>query len=214
MIKGTSKNSYLGSWEGVKKRKAAVCWIEYETKVFKTIVFLVVFISTIQIAYYAHSSPKTNSNAPFHIKGEKHLRNIKMLTNGGENAEAYFSFNEQKLIFQASVGNLKCDKIFAMDLDGSNKKMVSTGKGRATCAYFLPDDKRIIFSSNLHSKSRRNFDLYIINIDGSGLEQIAFNKAFDGFPMFTRDGKFLVFASNRFNRKKRETNIFVAKWVN
>lgn len=322
---------------------------------------------------------------PYRMEGEKHLKNIRMLTDKGENAEAYLSFDEQKLIFQTNRGELPCDQIFTMNIDGSNLKMVSNGEGKTTCSYYLPGDtailyastfgadincppppdfskgyvwklyntfdiymaepdgsnlkkltdtdgydaeatvspvgdkivftstrdgdpeiytmnldgsnqtrltfekgydggpffsldgtkivfrasrpktekefadyndlvqnglvrptalelfvmdadgknmkqitefgkasfapfffpdaKRIIFSSNLNSKTGRNFDLYMINVDGTGLEQITFFDAFDGFPMFTRDGKKLVFASNRFGMKKGDTNIFIADWV-
>lgn len=321
----------------------------------------------------------------FLFEGEKHLKNIKMLTDDGENAEAYLSFSESMLSYQTTFGDIKCDQIFIMNIDGSNKKMISTGKGRTTCAYFLPGDnkviyasthlagdecppepdrskgyvwklyesfdifsvnldgteltqltnsgtydaeatvspkgdkiiftslrdgdpelyvmdidgsnqkrltfekgydggaffsndgskivwrasrpktekeledynelvtsgfvrptaleifvmdsdgsniqqvtnfgkasfapffhpdgKRIIFSSNINSKSGREFDLYMINIDGSGLKQITFNPTFDGFPMFTKDGKNLIFASNRFNKKEGDTNVFIADWV-
>ncbi len=78
---------------------------------------------------------------------ERHLTNVRQLTFGGQNAEAYWSFDGNKLIFQAKGGDLKCDQIFTMNADGSDKKMVSTGTGRCTCAYFLPGDKEIIFSS-------------------------------------------------------------------
>jgi TolB protein len=78
--------------------------------------------------------------------GEKHFKNIKMLTNGGENAEAYFSFDGTKLIYQ-STGEYECDQIFTMNLDGSDKKLVSTGKGRTTCSYFYPDGKHILYAS-------------------------------------------------------------------
>jgi hypothetical protein len=81
------------------------------------------------------------------FEGEKHFTNIRMLTDGGENAEAYLSFNEYKLIFQATVGDMKCDQIYTMNLDGSDKQLVSTGNGRTTCSYFLPGDNRIIYSS-------------------------------------------------------------------
>jgi len=83
----------------------------------------------------------------FTFPGERHLRNVRMLTSGGENAEAYFSFDESKLIFQATVPPLQCDQIFVMNLDGSGKRMVSTAKGRTTCAYFLPGDTTFIYAS-------------------------------------------------------------------
>src|SRR4030095_13978509 len=78
---------------------------------------------------------------------ETHLRNIRQLTFGGENAEAYFSLDGQKVIFQSTRDNYKCDQIFTMNRDGSNVKRVSTGTGRTTCGYFTPDGKRIIYAS-------------------------------------------------------------------
>ena len=75
------------------------------------------------------------------------LMNIQQLTNGGENAEAYWAPDGKRLIFQSTRGDLKCDQIFIMNADGTNQHMVSTGKGRTTCAYFLPDGKHIIYAS-------------------------------------------------------------------
>ena len=59
-----------------------------------------------------------------------------MLTEEGENAEAYFSFDESRLSFQAKVGKMECDQIFTMNINGTGKKMASTGNGRTTCAYY------------------------------------------------------------------------------
>ena len=66
------------------------------------------------------------------------LANIRQLTSGGENAEAYWSPDGKRLIFQSTRGDLKCDQIYIMNADGSDQHMVSTGKGRTTCGYFLP----------------------------------------------------------------------------
>lgn len=316
---------------------------------------------------------------------EKHLRNIRQLTFGGENAEAYFSADGRKLIFQSTRDGRECDQIYTMNVDGSNAKMISTGLGRTTCAYFFPnlgrvlyssthlgakecpprpdfsrgyvwaiypsydifiarpngselrqltntpgydaeatistsgrkivftsmrdgdldiytmdargksvqrltnqlgydggpffshdgqqivyrahhpqtekertdylsllkenlirpstlelwvmnvdgskkrqvtrngkanfapyffpDNKRIIFASNMDDPKGRNFDLYKINVDGSGLERITYNDTFDGFPMFSPDGEKIVFASNRNAKARGETNVFIADWV-
>src|SRR4026208_951737 len=70
---------------------------------------------------------------------EKHLKNLRQLTSGGENAEAYFSFDGKHLIFQSTRGGWPCDQIYVMGIDGSSVQRVSTGKGRTTCAYFLKD---------------------------------------------------------------------------
>ncbi|MEK6765902.1 MAG: hypothetical protein AABY49_06760, partial [Planctomycetota bacterium] len=63
------------------------------------------------------------------FEGETHFKNIRQLTFGGENAEAYFSYNADKLIFQSTRDDLECDAIFTMNVDGSNVTMVSSGKG-------------------------------------------------------------------------------------
>src|SRR5687767_8608716 len=70
---------------------------------------------------------------------EKHLKNLRQLTSGGENAEAYFSFDGKKLIFQSTRAGWPCDQIYVMNTGGSGVRQVSTGKGRTTCAYFLKD---------------------------------------------------------------------------
>lgn len=104
-------------------------------------------------------------------------------------------------------------EIFVMDADGSNQRQITFNGAASFGPFFHPDGKRIIFSSNLHEPSGRNFDLYLINVDGTGLERITTHPEFDGFPMFTPDGRRLVFASNRENRQPGDTNIFVADWV-
>jgi len=316
---------------------------------------------------------------------EAHLQNLKQLTFGGQNAEAYFSFDASKIIFQSTRSPYRCDQIFSMNIDGGNVKLLSTGKGRTTCGYFFPDGKRfiyasthlagngcpptpdrsrgyvwpiystyeifsaerdgskpsrltinraydaegtispdgkkivftsmrsgdldiytmnadgtgakrltfekgydggpffswdgktvvyrafhpktkeeineyatllaqsqikpsraeiftmsadgsnkrqitnngaanwapflhpnnrqIIFSSNLHDPERRSFSLYLINVDGSGLERITSGARFDSFPMFSRDGKKFIFASTRNSKEPREFNIFISDWV-
>jgi TolB protein len=349
----------------------------------RSITILCFFSLILQISCETNTQSKNEDL--YKLPDEKHLGNIQMLTNEGENAEAYLSFNEKMLIYQSTIGEYRCDQQFLMNIDGSEKRLVSTGFGRTTCGYFLPgdrsiiyasthwidkdcppppdmsrgyvwklydsyniflanldgtiikqltdspkydaeatvspkgdkivftsmrdgdpeiysmdlngdnqkrltfekgydggpfyswdgskiifrasrpqtpeemkdyqdlvengmvrpttleiyvmdadgrnmkkvtnfgkasfapffhpDNERIIFSSNVESENRRNFDLYLIHIDGTGLEQVTFNETFDGFPIFTRDGKHLVFCSNRFNKKEGETNVFLAEWI-
>jgi dipeptidyl aminopeptidase/acylaminoacyl peptidase len=78
---------------------------------------------------------------------EKHLGNVRQLTFGGSNAEAYFSQDGKRLIFQSTRDNLQCDQIFTMNVDGTEQKMVSTGKGRTTCSYIFPHNDKILYSS-------------------------------------------------------------------
>ncbi len=103
-------------------------------------------------------------------------------------------------------------QIWTMNADGSNKKQVTDNSAANFGPFFFPKGDRIIFSSNMHDKKGRDFDLYAIDVDGSNLERITFFEGFDGFPMFSYDGKYLVFASNRNQKKRGDTNIFLAEW--
>ena len=152
-------------------------------------------------------------NYDYKFKGEKHLSNIRMLTDGGENAEAYLSFDEQKLIFQATVKDMQCDQIFTMNLDGSNKQMVSTGKGRTTCAYYLPGDEKIVYASTHlagddcppppdRSKGYvwqlyNSFDIFSANADGSDVTQLTFSEGYDAEATVSPKGDKIVFTSTR-----------------
>jgi TolB protein len=76
-----------------------------------------------------------------------HLANVRQLTHGGQNAEAYWAPDGKRLVFQSTREGVECDQIFVMNDDGSGEKMVSTGKGRTTCGYFLKDNRHIVYAS-------------------------------------------------------------------
>jgi TolB protein len=78
---------------------------------------------------------------------DSHLGNFHQLTHGGQNAEAYWAPDGKRLIFQSTRTPLECDQMYIMNADGSDQHMVSTGKGRTTCGYFLKDNKHIIYAS-------------------------------------------------------------------
>lgn len=149
----------------------------------------------------------------FTFEGENHLSNIRMLTDSGENAEAYLSFDESKLIFQSTTGDMKCDQIFTMNIDGSDKQMVSTGKGRTTCAYFLPGDDKIIYASTHLADEEcptppdrakgyvwqlyKSFDIFSANADGSELSRLTFSDGYDAEATVSPKGDKIVFTSTR-----------------
>jgi Tol biopolymer transport system component len=81
------------------------------------------------------------------LEGESHLGPVRQLTFQGENAEAYFSFDGTRLVYQRTPAEGGCDQIYELDLATGRERLVSTGEGRTTCSYFYPDGERILFSS-------------------------------------------------------------------
>lgn len=120
---------------------------------------------------------------------------------------------EYKELLAKSLMKPSRAEIHIMDADGSNRRQV-TRTGHANWAPFLhPDNRRIVFSSNLHEPGSGRFSLYGVNTDGSGLERVTYGARFDSFPMFSKDGKKIVWASTRNAGAPYEYNIFIADWV-
>lgn len=145
--------------------------------------------------------------------GETRLADLQMLTFAGENAEAYWDPDGSELIFQATRPGLsECDQIFTMDDRGRNLRLVSTGKGRTTCAYFFPEGDRILYSST-HAKDPAcppppdysrgyvwalyDYDIYTANPDGSELERLTDTPGYDAEATISSDGSKIVFTSAR-----------------
>ena len=145
--------------------------------------------------------------------GEKHFKNMKMLTHRGQNAEAYFSFDGKKLIFQGIRDEYKCDQIYMMNTDGSDLKLISNGKGRTTCSYFFPDGKHILYSSTFltdegcpsnpdysHGYVWPLYDSYEIfkaDLDGNNWAQLTNIKGYDAEATISPKGDRIVFTSTR-----------------
>jgi len=182
------------------------------------ILFSVLFISSLLAAGASIVRAQAPSPPDLATPQEKHLRNVRQLTFGGQNAEAYFSADGKKLIFQSSLGpvghgDVKCDQIFIMNSDGSDQHMVSTGKGRTTCSYFFPDGKKILYSSTHlaspdcpprpdYSKGYvwgvyAGYDIFTANPDGSNLKQLTNTPGYDAEATISVDGKKIVFTSLR-----------------
>lgn len=144
---------------------------------------------------------------------ERHLSNIRQITFGGSNAEAYFSADGKQLIFQATGDKYKCDQMFTMNIDGTNKKLVSNGEGRTTCGYFFPDGKKILYASTFdddddcppepdRSKGYvwgvfNAYDIYVANADGSNPKKLFASKGYDAEATISPDGSQIVFTSTR-----------------
>ncbi len=156
-------------------------------------------------------------NGKLIFPNEKHFAHVRQLTREGENsAEAYFSFEEQpqRLIFQSTRPPFECDQIFTLDLNNNAPpQLVSTGKGRTTCAYFFKDGQHILFSSThlggeacppSPDYSRGyvwalypDYDIFVAKDDGSDLQQLTTTPGYDAEATISPDGKQIVFTSLR-----------------
>jgi len=152
---------------------------------------------------------------------EKHLKNITQLTFGGDNAEAYFSFDDTKLVFQSNYEKwgLDCDQIFYTEIKNSNMKnempkIISTGLGRTTCAYFMPGDTTIIYAST-HLENAQcphvpektdgkyvwpiydSYDIFISDLEGNIVKQLTNEIGYDAEATVSPLGNKIVFTSMR-----------------
>lgn len=168
------------------------------------------------IARHTFSGAAANADQasprPLKDPREKHLTNIRQLTIEGENAEAYFSPDGKKLIFQRTTKGDGCDQIFSMDLDGQNLKQLSNGEGKTTCAYFTPDNKSIVYASTFKADPKcppkpdysrgyvwalfPGFDIIKANLDGSNPQKLTSTDRYDAEATIRKDGT-IVFTSLR-----------------
>jgi TolB protein len=168
----------------------------------------------------------SNAAASVSFPGETHLANIRQVTFGGQNAEAYFSADDKQLIFQhqgqfydpatkAPAGdNVSCDQQYTIALDGAAApKRVSNGEGRTTCGYFFPAGDRILYSSTFSGGAAcpppadysqgyvwpiyDTYSIYTAKPDGSDTRPLAAAKGYSAESTITRDGKRVVFTSTR-----------------
>ena len=145
--------------------------------------------------------------------GERHLRRIRQLTFGGNNAEAYFSPDGSRLIFQRQDSvRTGCDQQYVMKADGSEVRRVSNGLGRTTCGYFYDRGRRILYSSTFEDapgcppapdRSQGyvwpldDLEIYTARPDGSDLRRLTRNDAYDAEATVSPDGSRVVFTSTR-----------------
>lgn len=152
----------------------------------------------------------------------KHLGNIQQLTFGGDNAEAYFSFDGKNLSCQVTnkKWGLECDQIFDFDIAKAAKdstyrpSLISTGKGRTTCSFYLPGNKQILYASTHlggdscpppppHIPGKylwaiySDFDIFVADKKGKITKQLTNSPGYDAEGTVSPDGKKIVFTSTR-----------------
>ncbi len=181
----------------------------------------VAFISACQSKNNAN--PSTNSVADtLRYEEETHLQNIRQLTFGGNNAEAYFSFNDSLLVFQSdnSSWDVGCDQIFYTPLSGTpmssgKPAMVSTGMGRTTCSFFMPGDSTVVYASTHLADTRcpevpdrqqgdayvwpiyEGYDIFTADLQGHILDTLTTHPGYDAEATVSPQGDKIVFTSTR-----------------
>ncbi len=152
---------------------------------------------------------------------ESRLRNVKQLTWGGNNAEAYWSFDGQSLVFQSDFSdwNVSCDQIFSMKIadarEGAKPTMLSTGQGRTTCSYFLPGDSLIVYGSTHLANEAcpenpprsvdgkyvwpiyEGYDIFVANLNGEIRTQLTKTPGYDAEATVSPKGDRIIFTSMR-----------------
>lgn len=157
------------------------------------------------------------------FEGEKHFKNIRQLTFGGDNAEAYFSFDSKYLIFQRTNPALgfSCDQMFIGKIPTSPEekfepKMISNGKGRTTCGAFTKDGKHIIYASTFKGGDScpptpdrkkygnkyiwplyRSFDVFMADLNGVIVKQLTHSDGYDAEATLSPDGKKMIYTSTK-----------------
>lgn len=145
--------------------------------------------------------------------GESHFAHLYQLTFGGQNAEAYWSADGTKLIYQWTNDQWKCDQQYVYDLKTGKSTLVSTGKGRTTCGYFYANDSRVLFASTHASGDScppepdmskgytwaiyPSYDIFTAKADGSDLQRLTDRDGYDAEGTMSPDGQWLVFTSKR-----------------
>jgi TolB protein len=171
------------------------------------------------IVVKAQSQPAKDT---LHYPDEIHFKNIRQLTFGGDNAEAYWSFDGKKIVFQRTSikDGVPCDQIFVGNLPKKNEpftyKMVSSGKGRTTCAFFTKDNKHIVYASTHEGgddcppqvdRSKygnkyiwpvyASYDIYLSDLNGKIKKKLTNSPGYDGEATLSPDGKRMLFTSIR-----------------
>ena len=153
---------------------------------------------------------------------ESHFKNIRQLTFGGDNAEAYFSYDGKWLIFQHKDDkeNIPCDQMYIGKIPTTadekfEPKMISSGKGRTTCGFFTKDGKHVIYASTYlggdscppvpdRQKMKRyiwpiydSYDIFMADLDGKIVKQLTSTKGYDAEATLSPDGSKMIFTSMR-----------------
>ncbi len=166
------------------------------------------------------TSTTTTHPPPVTAPQETHLGELVQLTFGGENAEAYWSFDGTRVSLQRRGVTESCDRIASMQLFDHGTLLatpvvtpISSGKGATTCSHYLKGDTEVLYAST-HlagdvcpprpdmSKGYvwaiyDSYEIFKAKPDGSGLTQLTNSPGYDAeATVCPKDGS-IIFTSVR-----------------
>lgn len=189
----------------------------------------ILFLLPLMAFFVSCGSSRTSGGATRLAEGdsllypdETHFRNIRQLTFGGDNAEAYWSYDGKSIVFQRTSvkDGIPCDQIYVGKLPKKGQpftyKLVSTGKGRTTCAFFTRDNKHIVYASThgggdvcppVPDRAKYGnkyiwplydtYDIYMADLDGNVVKQLTTSKGYDAEATLSPDGKKMLYTSDK-----------------
>jgi TolB protein len=186
----------------------------------------VLSVVVISLASFTKNTVIDNDRSPANdtllFAGEKHFANMQQLTFGGDNAEAYFSFDGKWIIFQRTNAKegILCDQIWVgkvpMPGEKFEPKLISSGKGRTTCGAFLKDGKHVVFASThldadncppVPDRAKygnkyiwplyNSYDIFMADLDGKIVKQLTKSKGYDAEATISPDGKEMLYTSTK-----------------
>ncbi|MBK8088609.1 MAG: PD40 domain-containing protein [Chitinophagaceae bacterium] len=188
---------------------------------FSALVFVVALISFKTVSSISQNPVKSTGDTILYPE-EKHFKNIQQLTFGGDNAEAYFSFDGKWIIFQKTnpKEGIQCDQIFIGKVPKAGEKfqpkLISNGKGRTTCAAFMKDGKHIVYASThlgadtcppVPDRSKYgnkyiwplydSYDIFMADLNGKIVKQLTHSKGYDAEATISPDGKKMLYTSTK-----------------
>ena len=181
---------------------------------YRTLIIVIFMISLSSCSVHVNdtNTPETK-RVGLEFNGEVHLSNLRQLTFGGQNAEAYFSYDGRELIFQSTRESLACDAIFRMNADGSKQRMLSSGTGATTCPFIAPDNKSIIYASTHLRDDKcppkpdyslgyvwplyKSYDIFKADPEGDNLVRLTNTEGYDAEAVFSPLGDRIIFTSVR-----------------
>src|SRR6185503_8450003 len=153
-------------------------------------------------------APAAPPDAALLRAGEDHLRNLRQLTDGGENAEGYWSRDGRRIIYQRSAEGVPCDQEFILDLASGSSKRVSNGQGKTTCGFFMDKDRRVLYASTHLAAAEcpprpdysrgyvwpmyAGYDIFTSRTDGGDLRRLTDTPGYDAEGTLSPDGTTIV----------------------